>query len=120
MIEVLGTDEFEQWFLALDDSDSMAVARVVGLLESKGTALGFPYSSAIEGTKYPLRELRIQSGGKPLRVFYAFDPLRQAVLLLGGDKTGESRFYATLIPRVEVIWESYLSDQGFRRSGVNR
>jgi hypothetical protein len=119
MIEVLGTDEFEQWFLDLDDSDSMAVARMVGLLESQGTALGFPYSSAVEGTKHPLRELRIQSGGKPLRVFYAFDPLRQAVLLLGGDKTGNHRFYAKLVPRAEAIWESYLSDQGFRRSGVN-
>ncbi len=115
MIDVLGTDEFEQWFLALDDGDSMAVARVVGLLEAKGITLGFPYSSAIEGTRYPLRELRIQSGGKPLRVLYAFDPLRQAVLLLGGDKTGDNRFYMTLIPRAESIWESYLSDQGFRR-----
>lgn len=92
----------------------MAVARVVGLLEAKGTTLGFPYSSAIEGSKYPLRELRIQSGGKPLRVFYAFDPLRQAVLLLGGDKTGDNRFYLTMLPRSEVIWEAYLRDQGFR------
>ena len=88
---------------------------VVGLLEAKGTTLGFFYSSVIEGTRYPLRELRIQSGGKPLRVLYAFDPLRQAVLLLGGDKTGDNRFYMTLIPRAESIWESYLRDQGFRQ-----
>ena len=114
MIEVLGTDEFEHWFLDLDDSDGMAVARAVGLLEAKGTALGYPYSSAVEGTKYPLRELRIQSGGRPLRVFYAFDPLRQAVLLLGGNKTGDNRFYTTMIPRVEAIWGRDLSEQGFR------
>jgi len=92
----------------------LAVARVVGLLEIKGTTLGYPYSSAIEGSRYPLRELRIQSGGRPLRVFYAFDPLRQAVLLLGGDKTGDNRFYIAMIPRVEAIWEAYLYDQGFR------
>jgi hypothetical protein len=113
MIEVLGTDEFEVWFLALDDSDSMAVARVVGLLESRGTTLGFPYSSAIEGTRYALRELRVQSGGRPLRIFYAFDPLRQAVLLLGGDKTGDNRFYTTMIPIAESIWEVYLREQDF-------
>jgi hypothetical protein len=113
MIEVLGTDEFEEWFLALDDSDSMAVARVVGLLESKGPTLGFPYSSAIEGTKYALRELRVQSGGRPLRIFYAFDPLRQAVLLLGDDKTGDNRFYTTRIPIAEAIWEAYLREQDF-------
>ncbi|RLT44878.1 MAG: addiction module toxin RelE [Chloroflexi bacterium] len=120
MIEVLGTDVFEEWFLALDDTDSMAVARVVGLLEAKGTALGFPYSSAIQGTAYPLRELRIQSGGRPLRVFYAFDPLRQAVLLLGGDKTGDNRFYAIMIPKAETIWQDYLREQGFRGSGAKR
>ncbi len=51
-----------------------------------------------------MRELRIQSRGRPLRVFYAFDPLRQAVLLLGGDKTGDNRFYVSMIPRVEAIW----------------
>ena len=110
MIEVLGTDEFEQWFLDLNEADSMAVARVVGLLEAKGTALGYPYTSAITTSRYPLRELRIQSGGRPLRVFYAFDPWRQAVLLLGGDKTGDNRFYVRMIPRAEAIWEQYLRD----------
>jgi hypothetical protein len=110
MIEVVGTDEFEQWFLALDDSDGEAVAHVVGLLEAKGTALGYPYSSSITTSRYPLRELRIQSRGRPLRVFYAFDPLRQAVLLLGGDKTGDNRFYVTMIPKVEAIWVQYLRD----------
>ncbi len=110
MVEVLGTHEFEEWYLALDESDAISVARVVGLLEAKGTALGFPYSSAIAGSRYPLRELRIQSGGKPLRIFFAFDPDRHAILLLGGDKTGNKRFYVRLIPRIETIWESYLSD----------
>jgi hypothetical protein len=108
MVEVLGTAEFEAWFLGLNQSDSRAVARGVGLLEAKGTSLGFPYCSAIEGSRYSLRELRIQSGGRPLRIFYAFDPLRQAVLLLGGDKTGDERFYQRMIPRAETLWEQYL------------
>jgi hypothetical protein len=57
MVEVLGTAELEAWFLGLDPSDSRAVARGVGLLEAKGTALGFPYCSAIAGSRYSLREL---------------------------------------------------------------
>jgi hypothetical protein len=57
-----------------------------------------------------LRELRIQSLGRPLRVIYAFDPLRQAVLILGGDKTGDDRFYERMIPRSEKIWERYLQE----------
>lgn len=115
MIEVLGTDEFEQWFLALSEPDSMAVARVVGLLEARGTALGFPYSSAVAGSRYPLRELRVQSGGRPLRVLYVFDALRQAVLLVGGDKTGDNRFYTRMIPRAEALWERYLRDFNVNR-----
>ena len=117
MVEVFGTDEFEDWFLGLNKSDTAAVIRVVGLLEVKGTDLGFPYTSSITGSRYPLRELRIQSGGKPLRVFYAFDPARQAVLLLGGDKTGDKRFYVKMIPIVEALWEDYLNDFAARKGG---
>lgn len=110
MVELLGTEEFEAWFLALDAADSRAVVRVVGLLEAKGAGLGFPYSSAIEGSHYALRELRIQSRGHPLRVFYAFDPRRQAVLLIGGDKTGDDRFYERMVPKAEEVWRQYLRE----------
>jgi len=110
MVEVLGTAEFEEWFLGLSSMDARSVVRGVGLLEAKGLALGFPHSSAIEGCRHALRELRVQSSGRPLRVFYAFDPKRQAVLILGGDKTGDDRFYLTMIPRAEAIWERYLEE----------
>jgi hypothetical protein len=109
MVEVEATEEFEIWFLALADKDAVAIARVVGLLEEKGVALGFPYSSVIKKSQ-ALRELRIQSGGHPLRGFYAFDPRRRAVLLLGGDKTGDDRFYEKFVPRGERIWAEYLAD----------
>lgn len=112
MIEVVGTDEFQQWFLSLEDRNADAVDRVVELLVIKGVTLGHPYSSSIEGARFALRELRVQSGGEPLRVFYAFDPHRQAVLLIGGNKTGDDRFYETMIPRAERIWKQYLEEQG--------
>ena len=110
MVEVVATDEFADWFQELTQADAKAVARNVGLLEAKGTTLGHPHSSAIKRSKYPLRELRVQSGGRPLRVFYAFDPRRQAVLLLGGDKTGDDRFYERFVPQAESIWEEYLTE----------
>jgi hypothetical protein len=100
--------EFETWFLALSEKEAETVARVVDLLEEKGVALGFPYSSEIKGSQ-AFRELRDQSGGHPLRVFYAFDPLRRAVLLLGGDKPGDDRFYETFVPHAEHIWREYLA-----------
>jgi hypothetical protein len=109
MIEIEATEEFEAWFLALAEKEAGAVARVVGLLEEKGVALGFPYSSDVKGSNV-LRELRVQSAGHPLRIFYAFDPHRRAVLLCGGDKTGDDRFYETFIPRAERMWTEYLAD----------
>lgn len=113
--EILVLEEFEDWFVGLDDPDASAVARVIGLLEVKGTTLGFPYCSAIRGARYAIRELRAQSRGEPLRVFYAFDPKRQAVLILGGNKAGNKRFYEQEVPRAERLWERYLAEDDGER-----
>ena|SRR5579863_3374055 len=111
--EVVATDEFAKWYRSLDDGDARAVARGIDRLEMLGTSLPFPYSSAIEGSRYALRELRIQSRGRPLRTLYIFDLRRDAVLLVGGDKTGDDRFYERMVPRAERIWETYCREQGF-------
>lgn len=114
-VEVLYTDEFEAWWQVLTVAQQEDAAVVIGLLEEHGVALGYPYSSAIQGSKKALRELRVQSGGHPLRVFYAFDPWRQAVLLLGGDKTGKDRFYKEMVPKAEAVLEGYLAEEAKRR-----
>lgn len=108
MVEVVGTDEFAVWYVGLSLQEQLSIDRVVDLLEERGVALGFPYSSAVESSRVALRELRIQHQGQPLRIFYAFDPRRQAVLLIGGDKTGRDRFYEETVPSAERIWEEYL------------
>ena len=88
------TDEFEKWWNELSQEAQKDVASVVGLLEEWGVRLDYPYSSKIKGARTGvLRELRIQSSGRYLRVMYAFDPRRTALLLLGGDKTGEKNWY---------------------------
>lgn len=110
MVEVIVTDEFDVWYRGLREPDEDAVYRVVELLAAMGIRLGHPYSSEIKGTKVALRELRVQSQGRPLRIFYAFDPLRQAVLLIGGDKTGDDRFYERMVPLAEQIWGQYLAE----------
>lgn len=69
MFEVIATDEFTEWYSDLEDAVAEDVTEAVDLLGRMGTALGYPHSSAIRGVKAPLRELRIQSKGKPLRVF---------------------------------------------------
>jgi hypothetical protein len=45
-------------------------------------------------------------------VLYAFDPVRRAVLLIGGDKTGDNRFYERLVPIAERIFAQYLKEIG--------
>jgi hypothetical protein len=63
-----------------------------------------------------MRELRIQSGGEPYRVFYAFDPRRTAVLLIGGNKTGDDRFYEIKIPVADRLYDDYLIE--IRKEGL--
>lgn len=98
--------------MALSDADADRVTTAVDVLAEEGLRLGFPQSSNIRGSRYALRELRIQSHSRALRVFYAFDPTRQAVVIIGGDKTSESdaRFYRRYVPMAEELWEQYLAE----------
>jgi len=83
------TDEFGAWWDTLGVDEHIRLAASVGLLESRGPNLPFPYSRGVNGSRHGhMRELRVQVGGRPLRVFYAFDARRVAILLIGGDKTG--------------------------------
>lgn len=111
-VVVYATDEFADWYDALEERHRERVAACVDLLEQMGLTLRYPLSSAIEGSAFALRELRVQSHGHPIRVFYAFDPHRAAVVLIGGDKTGRSdtRFYSEYVPRAERILREYLAE----------
>ncbi|HET7234652.1 MAG TPA: type II toxin-antitoxin system RelE/ParE family toxin [Longimicrobium sp.] len=104
--EVEGTDEFTDWFMGLTRSESDAVARAVGLLERFGPALGDPYTSDVVSSRHKrMRELKAQHRGHPLRMLYAFDPRRTAIILLGGDKTGDDRWYDVNVPRADRLYD---------------
>ena len=104
------TDEFEAWWVELTEGMQDDIDRVVMLLEEHGPTLGFPYSSAINGARFAMRELRIQSDGHPIRILYAFDPVRSALLLIGGDKAGNDRWYIENVPKAERIFEEHLKE----------
>ena len=92
-----------------DEQD--AVTFSVDLLERNGPMLKFPYSSEVKGSRHgAMRELRSQCKGNPLRTFYAFDPRRTGVLLIGGDKTGSDRFYYVMVPKADKIYDEYLKE----------
>lgn len=108
MLKAQSTAEFIEWFSELSTRDAATVTQVVLILESVGITLGAPHSSAIVGSKHALRELRPKQGRSPIRIFYAFDPLRNAVLLIGGDKAGNPKFYKRMILVAERIWEEHI------------
>jgi len=86
------------------------------LLAELGPALDFPYSLKVNGSRHGhTRELRTQSGGRPLRALYAFDPRRTAILLLGGDKTGDDRWYEKFVPIADRLYDAHLEE--LRREG---
>ena len=111
------TDEFAEWFRTLGENDQDSVHFTVDQLIAQGPLLGFPQSSGINGSRHEhMRELRMQSDGKPLRVFYAFDPRRSAILLIGGDKTGDKRFYKRMIPVADGLYDVHLDE--LKREGL--
>lgn len=107
--EIEFTDEFEEWWNTLTEGEQHDIDAVIGLLEIQGTQLGFPYSSGIEGSEYGhMRELRIQHQGNPYRILYAFDPRRIAMLLIGGNKGGNERWYEQYIPIADRLYSEHL------------
>lgn len=109
--EVEYTDEFGEWWESLTEEEQADVAAYVGEVERRGRMLPFPYSSGVKGSKHgAMRELRVQSGGKPIRIFYAFDLRRMAILLIGGKKAGVKRFYDQFIPIADRLYDQHLAE----------
>jgi hypothetical protein len=105
------TDEFGAWYGEISEAIQDDIDRIVGVLEARGPQLPFPYSSGIAGSRHDhMRELRVQSGGRPIRIFYAFDPRRTAILLIGGDKTGDNRFYENMIAIADRLYDDYIKE----------
>ncbi len=110
MWEVEYTDEFEQWWNTLDEREQESVAAYVGMLEDMGPTLPYPFSSGVKKSRHShMRELRVQHQGEPYRILYAFDPRRIALLLLGGRKTGDDRWYERQIPIADKLYDEHLN-----------
>ena len=86
--------EFDPEFDALPEGVQDELLAILRLLRVCGPALGRPHVDTLKGSAHGnMKELRIQCRGKPWRFLFAFDPARAAVVLAGGDKTGDGRFY---------------------------
>jgi hypothetical protein len=84
-------------------------AKVI-LLQRYGPALRRPHSDVIASSRHShMKELIIQHAGRPYRVLYAFEPRRSAILLLGGDKTGDDRWYDRFVPIADRLYDEHLA-----------
>ncbi|WP_312739446.1 type II toxin-antitoxin system RelE/ParE family toxin [Cedecea neteri] len=104
------TDTFDAWFTASDDATKACVIASMVLLKSRGPLLSRPYADTVRGSQYAnMKELRVQCKGEPLRLFFAFDIRRCAILLCAGNKVGnEKQFYDVMIPRADKKFASHL------------
>ncbi len=115
--EVNITDEFRDWWDGLKVAQQEDVAARVELLEQNGPVLGRPVVDRVKASAFHnMKELRCSSDGA-LRVLFAFDPRREAILLLGGDKSGDwSEWYERAVPEADRLYTEYLRD--LRREGL--
>ena len=115
--EVEFTNEFESWWNGLTGDGQTRVRASVELLRQYGVSLSFPHSSGVATSRHThMRELRVQCEGNPYRVLYAFNPLRNAILLLGGDKTGDERWYEINVPLADRLYDEHLME--LRKEGL--
>jgi hypothetical protein len=109
MWDVTTTDEFDQWFAELPADGQTEVIAKVNLLKAFGPQLKRPHADTLNGSKHPnMKELRADARNLRLRIAFAFDPKRRAILLIGGNKLGVSqqRFYKQLIAKADDLYES--------------
>ncbi len=108
------TAEFERWWRALDASAMEALAHDIDVLEAVGPGLGRPIVGSVRGSRFRnMKEIRTTHGRQVLRVLFAFDPHRSAVLLVGGDKRGDRRFYDRAIARADQLFQDHLDRLDF-------
>jgi hypothetical protein len=96
----------------LDDDAKEAIYKNLLILKELGPSLGRPYVDTIENSKHKnMKELRVQNKKRIFSIFFAFDPDRNALLLTGGDKRGDKRFYQRMIPIADEIYDRYLKEK---------
>jgi hypothetical protein len=106
----------ESWFLDIvraDPESADLIAEAMDLLAAQGPSLGRPLVDRLKGSRFHhLKELRPGStGSSEVRMIFAFDPRREAVVLVAGDKSGRwQEWYRSAIPLAEERFEEHLAE----------
>lgn len=106
-------DDVESWVLGLDDETCNLVAAATTRLGSEGPTLGRPTADRIKGSRHHnMKELRPGSAGRSgIRILFAFDPKRRAILLIAGDKAGRWKQWCDVnIPIADDRFDEWLDE----------
>ncbi len=104
------TNEFDCWWNTLDVDEQERIRSAIEILEEAGPGLGRPLVDSLKGSRHAhMKELR--PPGDHLRVLFAFDPRRMAILLIGGDKTNRwKEWYEEAIPEADALYDEHLDE----------
>src|SRR5690349_4842614 len=98
------------WWNDLSQEQQEEIEAKVELLEQRGPILPRPHSDVIKSSRHAnMKELRGSADESQLRVLYAFDPRRTAILLIGGDKTGDPGWYKQFVPIADDLFDQHLA-----------
>jgi len=107
--QVLLDTSFKAWLLDQEQDIQTAIFAYIGLLRAFGPSLGRPHVDTLKGSQLAnLKELRVQVQGNPWRVLFIFDSKRRALLLVGGNKRGDVKWYKKAIPIAEQRYQQHL------------
>jgi hypothetical protein len=103
--------EFSAWFAVQESELQNEILANLRVLQEFGPALGRPRVDTLEESAFTqMKELRVQFRGEPFRILFAFDPKRQAIVLLGGSKQGDKRWYKKNIPLADQRYREHLEE----------
>lgn len=106
--EVEYTDEFGTWWDGLGEKEQESILAAVEFLEERGPALGRPFVDSIKGSRHKNMKELIPMGGH-IRILFAFDPRRRAILLIGGNKADRwNEWYREMVPVADDLYAEHL------------
>ncbi len=112
MWRIATTEQFDDWFAELGEDAQTEIVAKAELLKLLGPMLGRPHADTLNGSKHAnMKELRADTADQVIRIAFAFDPERTAILLVAGDKAGVSqkRFYKQLIQKADKLFDAHLT-----------
>ncbi len=104
------TGQVAEWIKKLDEDAKEAIFKSLLILREIGPSLGRPHVDTVTKSRHKnMKELRVQNKQRLFRILFAFDYDRKAILLVGGDKRGDKRFYEKMIPLADALFDEHLA-----------